>query len=137
MKQTPTIDRQTAELEFDRFCDAARVNLTRYRNDKDAEDFEEKKEQFIDGVMYGHIIVDDEGWPTVITECSDLKEIRFPRRPNGFDRVQMDKIKQGQSELMLFTWIGSVVKLGARSLEQLEEHDMALVRCVFNLFLDS
>lgn len=131
------MNRAMAESEFDRFCDAARINMDRYRNDEDAEEFVTYRERFIEGVQSGRITVDDEGWPTVHTESENLKEVRFGRRPNGFDRCTMDKHHDGAQQTRLFAWIASIVGKSPKHLQGLEEHDMDVVRTVFALFRDA
>jgi hypothetical protein len=131
------MNRELAEMEFERFCGAARINLQRYKKDSDLEDFNDHKDLFIEGVMDGRITVDEEGWPTVHTECEDLKEVRFPRRPKGFDRCAMDKLPADSIHARSFTWIASVVGKSYKLLQALEEHDLTMVECVFNLFRDA
>jgi hypothetical protein len=130
------VDRETAEQEFERFAGAARLKLDGFRNEKDAKDLEENREFFLDCVMGGSITVDEEGWPTVIVEGDLLKEVRFPRRPKGFDRCAMDKVSDKEPNSKLYAWVGSCVGIASAKLKSLEEPDWAKVWCTFQLFLD-
>jgi hypothetical protein len=129
--------RELAEMEFERFCGAARINLMRYREQDELDEFSKYKRLFIEGIMEGRITVDDEGWPTVHTECEDLKEVRFPRRPKGFDRCAMDKLPSDSIHARSFTWIASVVGKSYKLLQNLEEHDLTMLETVFYLFRDA
>lgn len=131
------IDRDIAERDFENFCNAARINVERYKSDAEAENFSSNREIFIEGVMCGKIEVDENGWPTVKTDNEYLKDIRFSRRPKGFDRVQMDKLPAEAMHSRIFAWIGSVTGKSSKRLQELEEHDLSFLEAVFHLFRDA
>jgi hypothetical protein len=87
--------------------------------------------------MSGKIIVDENGWPTVMTDLEEMKEIRFSRRPKGFDRVQMDKLPADALHSRMFAWIASLTGKSSKRLQELEEHDLSFVEAVFHLFRDA
>jgi hypothetical protein len=70
------VDRQTAEAEFDRFADAISLKI-HHKRVEDA--VKEDREKFIEGVMDGLIVVDNEGLASVMTKDDDLPEVKFPR----------------------------------------------------------
>jgi hypothetical protein len=131
------VSREIAERDFETFCTAARINVERYKSDAEAEAFISNKEIFIEGVMSGKIIVDENGWPTVMTDNEEMKEIRFSRRPKGFDRVQMDKVHADALHTRIFAWIASLTGKSSKRLQELEEHDLSFLEAVFHLFRDA
>lgn len=128
--------REIAEQDFERFAAMARLKLDGYRNEADQASLDNNRELFVECVEDGSIIVDDEGWPTIKTECESLPEVRFPRRPQGFDRCAMDRAKANEQNAKVYLWVGSVTGASSALLKKLEEHDWKKVWCVFELFLD-
>jgi len=129
------ISREMAEAEFERFAACARLDLSEFRPEKDKAEVDANRESFIEDVMAGRLVVDAEGWPTVLTESEDLPQVRFPRRPSGVDRIAMDKCKQDALNYRTYVWVGSVTKVAAAKLSALDDHDWKRIWRVFDLFL--
>lgn len=129
------ISREVAEADFERFCETARLDLNKPRNNNDKQDLGEQRELFIYYVMRGRLTVDDDGWPTVITQCEDLPEVRFSRRPCVPALRAMDKVKATNENGKLLAMIGDVLGVPTASWNKLEFVDFEVVSLVFALFL--
>jgi hypothetical protein len=130
-----TISRETAEADFQRFADMARLDMEKPRNENDRRDIEEDKETFIYYVAKGSITVDDEGYPTVKTESEDLPAIRFGRRPRVTSLRAMDKCKKSNENGKMLAMMGETLMIPAAKFNTLEYSDFEKVSLVFGLFL--
>ena len=134
-ENVPKVDAETAADDFERFARAARIKMDRVRNVNDRKDLEEDRQFFIEEVMDGRIVVDNEGIVTVKTDSEDLPEVRFPRRVNAMALVAQDRRKEGENMEKLVQMISAATKAPAGKLKLLDAPDFKNVGLVFSLFL--
>lgn len=135
-KMETKIPRDMAENDFQRFADFARLDLDSYRTEAQAEKVNACREHFIEGVMSGRVVVDDEGAVEVRTQSDDGIVVHFSRRPRQSDRKAMDRCKLTAIEQKEDAWLASLCGIPVQTLNRLEQADMRLVKEVFHLFLD-
>lgn len=129
------IEKSVAEQEFDRFARFARIKLTRSRNANTQRDLEEDRQSFIDLVMDGIVQVDEDGLPTVITECEHLQEIKFTKRPTVLALRAMDKAKESQQNGKMILAMADTLGIATAMFNKLDYVDFDNVSLVFSLFL--
>lgn len=130
------IPKDMAENDFQRFADFARLDLDSYRTEMQAEKVNACREHFIEAVMDGRILVDEEGGVDVKTSLEELPSVRFSRRPRQSDRKAMDRCKLTAIEQKEDAWLSSLCGIPVQVLNKLEQADIRLVKEVFHLFLD-
>lgn len=125
-----------AEEEFGRILKAARVKWERYAKAQ-GRDAELDKEFIIEAIIDGKVIVNDEGFPTVITESDNekLKEIKIPRRPVRGDMLAADRVSSGHDLAKQDAVIGKLVGLAPALLQLLEEGDYRVLTTLWLIFL--
>lgn len=132
--------REVAEEEFERFAEFARLKMDSYRSEANNEKIETYRQHFIEAVVDGRIEVDAEGSVTVKTECESVDKVHFGRRPTQGDRKAMDYVKMMPNTLPMeartIAHLASVTGIAPAKFNKLEEHDIKLVKEVFELFLD-
>jgi hypothetical protein len=129
------IPREVAEADFERICRAARLKWDRVRDLNTKKDLEQEKQYIIEEIMEGRITVDQEGWPTVITESEQLPQVKFKRRPIGRDWMAMDRFKEGQDVKKMFAVMAGYLGINSALLEDLEEADLDNVQALHGIFL--
>ena len=129
------ISSEVAEEDFVRFCSMARLDMDRPRNENDRRDLDDDRIQFIYSVTKGKIEVDENGYPTVHTECEDLPSIRFGRRPQVSALRAMDKCKKSNENGKMIAMMADTLAIPAARFNKLEYADFEIVSLVFSLFL--
>jgi predicted neuraminidase len=131
------VDRETAENDFNRFAQQARLRFDRIRDDNERKDVESDRERFIEEVMVGCIEVDDDGWATVITQSEELPQVRFGSRPRASIYKAADRSKSTKEMDKMFAMIADAAGVTKAHLYTLDQYDLTNVLCVFGLFLAS
>lgn len=129
------MNRDMAEGEFLRFAECGRIRLNGVRSEDDEKRFSINKERFIEEVMHGRIVVDDEGWPTVNLgdEYEFLKTVKWNKRPNGVDKCVMDRHMDKQVTGM-YAWAASTTGVATGVLKKLDDVDFEVILAVQELF---
>jgi len=140
MSDNEKISKEVAEAEFERFAEFARLKMNSYRSEANNEKIETYRQHFIEAVMCGRLTVDAEGQVMIITECEAVPEVSFGRRPTQGDRKAMDSVRMMPNTLPMeartIAHIASVTGIAPAKFNKMEEHDIRLVKEVFELFLD-
>jgi hypothetical protein len=132
---TEKICKEIAEQDFNRFATVARLDLEKPRDESERTDIFTCREQFIYHVMRGNIVVNEEGWPTVLTQSEDLPRIEFTKRPKVTALRAMDKYKQGDASAKTLAMMGDTLGIAPVRLNSLDYADFETVSLVFSLFL--
>lgn len=129
------VSREVAEAEFERFAEAARLDLGKPRNENDRRSVADDRELFVYQVMRGRISVDEDGWPTVHTDSEALPVVRFSSRPRVTNYRAMDKVKATNEIGKMLAMIADVTGVPTALLNGLEQADFENVSLTFGLFL--
>ena len=131
----PKVSNEVAEQDFQRFADMARLKLDRVRNENERRDLGEDRQYFIEEVMDGRIVVDENGYPTVLTESEELPEVKFTRRPRVTGLRAMDKCKKENENGKMIAMMADTLGIAPAKFNTLDTVDFENVSLVFGLFL--
>lgn len=131
------VDKATADDDFKRFTDAARIKMDRNRNTNDQKDLEGDRQRFIEEIMAGHIVVDDAGLVTVMTDNEHLPEVKFPRRVNARALAAADRRKPNEKWGQTIQQLSAVTGKSPGLIDGLDTCDFMNLLLVFGFFLES
>jgi len=149
------IDLETATLDFDRFCEFARLDLD---DDNDVDDSvtgkketlivalddgytEQKKElknmcnRMIRDIQKGLITVDDQGHPSVHVQSDSDPVITFKFRPSGLTMAAMDNVGKNKDASKIAYAIAAITQIAPKKILALDFKDLEVLQRVFALFL--
>lgn len=129
------ISHELAEAEFNRFARVARLDMEKPRDFSERTDVNSSRDLFIYHVKRGDIEVDEEGWPTVLTQSEDLPRIAFTKRPKVTALRAMDKYKRSDETAKTLAMMGDTLGIAPVKLNGLDHADFETVSLVFSLFL--
>ena len=129
------VSKEIAEADFERFAARARLRLDRINDSDTRRDVANEREQFIEEVMDGRIVVDEEGWPTVYTESEILPELKFTNRPKVTALRAMDKAKPGNENAKMLAMMADTLRIPSAKFNSLDLIDFQNVSLVFSFFL--
>lgn len=130
-----TVDRETAEQEFVRFCDMMDLDLeAEDMTEDDRASFTRQRETILAAIESGHVSVDDEGQPTIhlkkpVGEMSTLTLYE----PTGSTFLARDKGKQDVSKM--YSMITDMAHVPPGSLAKLKNRDLKVIQAIAVLFL--
>lgn len=129
------VSEEVACLEFDRFCSFFYIqnDLKRYKED-DLKEFEELKQEIVDSIMDGALVVDDKGKPTYKALSGDEFTMR---RPLGKDFMDMDKYPESQSMHKTFSMAASLCGVQPKSITKLDGSDAMFLLKVTGFLISS
>ena len=129
------VDKETAELEFNRFCDAWDIeNEIADENDfeekQDSADFEKAKRTIVNAIMSGRLILNDDSLPEFTTRNDQV--VKF-KGPTGETYTAMDKRKDPLAKMVI-----SLSQLTGRSpvvFNRMDKRDFVVCKAIWLLFL--
>lgn len=129
------VTRDIAEADFGRMLKAARVKWDRYCK-AEGRDGEDDKETVIGAIMDGCMTVNDDGFPTVLTDndATELREIKIRRRGLRGDWLAMDRVKEGNDVAKQDAVVAKFLGLAPALLTRLEESDYDLLYSLWTMF---
>lgn len=132
MEEKKVLPEELAEKEFERLLKAARVRWDKYarRNPDDAE-FE--KEDIVEAIVEGKIVVKEDGFPTLHLDSELLEELNFKRRIIGKDLSAANRTKDDGRAFYFAA--GQYFGVSPTELESLETGDIALLKSLWMIFL--
>lgn len=137
-----TVNRDTAIEEFERWAKAWRIGRKmRNANQKDKEEFEERKNQIIDLMEDGQLMYEDDQDCLVYvfqfpTDARNMKEIKI-RRPKGDALSSGDKYEERASVHRTYEILASMTGKEVAFFKGLDWIDLESLTAVMNVFLAS
>ena len=129
---TDKINKEQAELEFDRFADAMRLDLDPEGIDEnERRDMEADRRAFLKSMMRGDLVLDDESRPVFTPESGD--PLTF-YRPKGSSFLAADKKKPGHDTAKAFAILGELTRQPAVIFSRMEYSDLKVCLAVMTLF---
>ncbi len=132
---TQQVDREIAESDFERILTAARVKWDKYKR-RAPEDAEFDREDIIDAIIEGTIVVGENGFPTVYpdTENEKVKELKFNRRLYGKDLTASSRCKD--EDRKMFFNLGNLFGVAPSEIEHsVDTGDLKLLVALWGIFL--
>ena len=137
--ETQPIDKETAEVEFERFVDAMDLDLD--TTDMDAEDltaFNKQKNKILQAIQRGHLIINEKG-EAVYTPCrpsSKRKDaITFHER-TGASLMAMDGKKKNYDVAKTFAVMADMCRVHPSVFAGLVGTDDKVCQALFALLMD-
>lgn len=132
-----SIDKDTAEREFNRFAELMDLDLdTSHMDEDDLAGFEKQKRTIVRAIETGHVVINDEGEPTVKLKRprGDLTEITF-HEPEGSTFLAMDQKKKTQDVSKMYSMLQDMADLQPGDLAKLKNRDLRVIQSIALLFL--
>lgn len=126
------IDKETAEIEFDRWASAMRINMNRVMDENDRRDLLEDKSIVVQGIMEGRVTLDDDD--RMVFQPESGNPITF-YRPKGGDLVVMDKKKKNADIGKINASLASVCRVPEQTFIGMYINDLQMCQTIWSLFL--
>lgn len=134
-QEAPRVDRESAELEFERFLDVMRLRR-RWKKQRDAEaqaNIDEAREVFIEAMQVGSLVVSENGEPTFSPESNPEKTITF-RMPTGKTIMAVDGERETQKVHQFYAMLADATGETKQTFVKLPHYDMDVVQAIALLF---
>jgi hypothetical protein len=137
--QNDKIDRETAEAEFNRYCENNGIeNDESAMNDEERDSFADIKKRFIDCCMEGRVEVDGTSVKYIISKFSDQGfsgETITIRRPTGNAFSSMDSFKDRESIHKLHGYMSAMTGKDVKFFSKIDISDWKFFNAIASLFL--
>lgn len=133
----PKISREVAEAELERFLSEMDLQMRTDPSRLDSDDqkkLREVKENVVQSLMSGRLVIDDEGCPVYHPVKGDPKPIKF-NEPGGADLMAMDKFKQTQTIAKQNAILGAMTGEGPQRFANMKQRDLNVCSDLLMLFL--
>jgi len=129
------IDRKTAEEEFERWCDRARIDTEFSESTEDGEARARARDRIIRAIERGVFVVDDDGIGSFTADVKGAPvEIRFSEFYSGAHSA-MDRKKDGHNFAKLHASLSAITKQADATFTNMHPTDAKLCQAVALLFL--
>lgn len=129
------VDKQTAENEFERWCEAMRIDMdTDGLDANDARDKALDKRTFVKAMMDGRLVVDEEGRAVFTPEGEGAKPITF-YKAKGSALVAMDKAKKTEDIGKVYKAMGEIAQVAPVTFSKMDYADVKICMAIVTLFL--
>lgn len=132
------IDKETAELEFMRFCEEWEIDTaTEDMNEEDKQGFDQQKNKIINAIKRGRLCVDEDGSLVyTLAKSEDTGDVII-KRPKGGALMEMDRYKDRESMHKIYSVLGAMTGKNANFFARLDGIDLKPFTAVVSLFLAS
>jgi hypothetical protein len=132
------IDKETAEQEFERFCETQRIDIDfEDFDDDDLKSFNQQKNRIIKALRRGQMVVDENGVAALTVESESGESIYSFAKPRGRMLLAMDRAKKGQDMKAMFDMMGDLCKVNPVMFSKMDAEDAKICMAVASLFLGS
>jgi len=129
------VDRETAEREFARFCDAMDIdNDTGAMDQEDADSFAQQRRNIVRAMERGKLVINEDGEAVISPDSVAVNggSITF-HEPTGADKMEIDKHRQGQNMHAMYAAMGSATKQPSKVYANMKQRDLKVCEAVFAL----
>jgi len=135
------IDRETAEMEFDDWCESWEIDSeTSDMKEDEKNDFNTQKNKIVKAIMKGRLIVNDEKnieYYFAHPELARNIQSVIIKRPNGQALMSMDKYAEKESVHKMYSIISGMTEKEVSFFGNIDGIDMKVFQAVAVLFLAS
>lgn len=138
-KKTNIVDQETAEFEFERFCEGWEIDADKTNMDEeDKSTFESYKAQFVNAVKKGRLVYNDDETLTYSfsnkSEKYDGKNVTV-RRPKGAAYMEMDRYKDSQGFHKAYAVLAAMTGHESKYYSGVDGIDLKPLQAIITLFL--
>lgn len=128
------VDRETAELEFERFVEAMDLDLDPAEMDEeDRKGLDIQKGKILSAIMAGSLVINEDGEP-VFTPAVEGDQIKFPE-PTGAAFMAMDRKKKTEDMGKLFAMMAAITGTHASTFAKMKNRDLKVCIAITTLFM--
>ena len=130
------IDKETAELEFNRFIETMDLDMSLAGlSTEDKADLEDARGKVLTAIGRGSLVINDVGEPVFTPQGSgDVAPITF-HEPTGASLMDMDKAKKSADIRKTYLILGNLSGLHMNAFSALKMRDLKVCLAVLTLFL--
>lgn len=128
------VDKQTAELEFERFAEEMDLDLECY-SDEDRASLEVNKGRIVRAIMAGALVIDEKGQPVFTPARSKNPEPITFYEPTGATYMASDGTKKGHEILRANKLLADMTRTHAATFAKLANSDYKVCQSLLALFL--
>lgn len=129
------IDKETAELEFNRFIEAMDLEMDDSSDAEDKDDYMALKGKLVKAISKGSLIIDDKGQPVYTPERSDDQKPLTFYEPTGANLIAMDKRKAGEDISKFNAVMAEMCKVHPKVFARMKFKDYKMCQSIVTLFL--
>lgn len=143
MEDKDKIDRETAELIFQQFCEDWDIDIDDSDMDDDSKvDFQKYKKTIIKKIMTGSLIYDESNESFSYTLKKPLSDgtnggYITIKRSSGASSIGMDKYKENETMHKTFAKMANMIDKPVQFISRMDDIDIKVLQAVFILFLGS
>lgn len=128
------IDKETAEAEFERFCEMADLDLDEALDEEEKSTLENLRRTFVKAVMRGRLVINEKGEAEYTPEQGGVITFHEVR---GETLLASDSVKQGKDIARMFAMLGSMTRQPPARFAKMPMRDFKVCKAVFLLFMSS
>jgi len=132
MSENFSVDRETAERDFDRMVAAMRVMMKSFGDENEQRDKEADREAIIYQIMLGNASVDDEGRLSYTTGEGDTLTFK---KPKGAAMAAIDRVKETKKVAQGYAILAELTGKAPVFFVNLDQYDVNVCLAVMTLFL--
>lgn len=130
-----TVDRKTAEQEFDRFIESNEILIDDGMGKEDRDSFLLAKNRILTAIQKGHLIVNEDGEPVYTPHrTKDATPITFSE-PSGSALMAMDRKKKDHDVGKMYSSMADMCGIDASNFSKMKMADLHVCMAVAGLFL--
>jgi len=134
------IDKETAELEFERFCSAWEIDTdVADMDEEDRDSFNDQKRKIVKAICLGRLVFNENEeleYKLAYPEKVDCNSVTLTR-PDGAAFMSMDKYKEKEGTHKTFSVLAMSMQKNPSFLSRLDAIDIKPLMAVMNIFLVS
>jgi 2-polyprenyl-3-methyl-5-hydroxy-6-metoxy-1,4-benzoquinol methylase len=128
------IDKETAEAEFERFCEMADLDLDEALDEEEKSTLENLRRTFVKAVMRGRLVINEKGEAEYTPEQGGVITFYEVR---GETLLASDSVKQGKDIARMFAMLGSMTRQPPARFMKMPMRDFKVCKAIFLLFMSS
>ena len=135
MSKETKINKEMAEAEFQRWCDAMDIETDAefFEEEDDISSFKKNKSKVVRSIMDGSTIINDEGLLVYTTRRKEKQKTYTFNEFYGSILISMEKIEGGNARM--FTGCGEITQTSQGDFSSMKGSDLALSQAVFILLM--
>lgn len=130
------INRESAELEFNRFTDSMDLDVDEsFMDESDLTSFSKQKRRIMSAICNGSLVINDNGEPVYSPKNSDIDPLTFHER-TGASILTMDKKKKNHDVAKTYAIMAELTKTHPSTFAKMIGVDIKICEAIFALLMD-
>lgn len=130
------IDKETAELEFNRFTDSMDLDVDEsFMDEVDLMSFNKQKRRIVAAIANGSLVINENGEPVYTPKKSDIEALTFHER-TGASILAMDGKKKNHNVAQTYAIMAEITKTHPKVFAKMKGIDIKICEAIFALLMD-